>query len=119
DYPLRGEFPYEVSKSCADLIASMYARTFRLPVAVARCGNLFGGGDLNFSRLIPGLIRDTVAGRPVLIPRGGRSRTRGTAGCVRNSLYVEDAAEASLLRAERLAADEALRGEAFNFGLGL
>jgi CDP-glucose 4,6-dehydratase len=109
DHPLQGRFPYDVSKSCADLITTMYARTFGLHAAVVRCGNLFGGGDLNFSRLIPGVIEATLKGERFVIRSDGKF--------VRDFLYVEDAAEAYLLLAERLAADPSLAGEAFNFGL--
>jgi len=109
DHPLQGRFPYDVSKSCTDLVTTMYARTFGLRTAIVRCGNLFGGGDLNFSRLIPGAIRATLNGEPFLIRSDGKF--------VRDFLYVEDAAEAYLALAERLAADESLAGEAFNFGL--
>ena len=106
---LRGRFPYDVSKSCVDLISQMYAATFAVPVAIARCGNLFGGGDLNFSRTVPGVIQATLLGEPF--------RIRSDGHYVRDFLYVEDAVEAYLLLAEKLAADPSLRGEAFNFGL--
>ncbi len=109
DHPLQGRFPYDVSKSCTDLITTMYARTFGLRAAIVRCGNLFGGGDLNFSRLIPGVIAATLRNEPFLIRSDGKS--------VRDFLYVEDAADAYLALAERLVADESLAGEAFNFGL--
>jgi CDP-glucose 4,6-dehydratase len=111
DHPLQGRFPYEVSKSCTDLITTMYARTYGLGAAVARCGNLFGGGDLNFSRLIPGVIRATLRGEPFLIRSDGKF--------VRDFLYVEDAADAYLTLAEKLAGEKAFAGEAFNFGLEL
>jgi CDP-glucose 4,6-dehydratase len=111
NFPLQGRYPYEVSKSCADLITSMYASTFALPVAIARCGNLFGGGDLNFSRLIPGVIEATL--------RGQNFKIRSDGQFIRDFLYVEDAAEAYLCLAENLAQDRSLIGEAFNFGLGL
>ena len=111
DHPLKGRFPYDVSKSCTDLITTMYARTFGLRSAVVRCGNLFGGGDLNFSRLVPGVIRATVQGEPFLIRSDGKF--------VRDFLYVEDAADAYLTLAEKLAAEERFAGEAFNFGLEL
>jgi CDP-glucose 4,6-dehydratase len=106
DQPLQGRHPYDVSKSCADLITTAYAVTYGLPVVVTRCGNLYGGGDLNFNRLVPGTIREALAGRrPIL---------RSTGSPVRDYLYVEDAAEAYLALAER--ADEAgIAGEAFNF----
>jgi CDP-glucose 4,6-dehydratase len=106
---LQGKFPYEVSKSCADLIAGMYATTYRLPVAVVRCANLFGGGDLNFSRLIPDLIRQTFEGRRFVIRSDGKF--------VRDFLYVEDAASAYLCLAEHLADHPELVGEAFNFSM--
>jgi CDP-glucose 4,6-dehydratase len=111
DHPLQGRFPYDVSKSCTDLVTTMYARTFGLCACIVRCGNLFGGGDLNFSRLIPGVIRATVRNEPFLIRSDGK--------IVRDFLYVEDAADAYLALAEKMAADPALAGEAFNFGLEL
>jgi CDP-glucose 4,6-dehydratase len=111
DHPLQGRYPYDVSKSCADLITTMYARTFALPAAIVRCGNLFGGGDLNFSRLIPGVIEATL--------RNQRFNIRSDGLFVRDFLYVEDAAEAYLCLAENLAQDRSVAGEAFNFGLGL
>jgi CDP-glucose 4,6-dehydratase len=109
DHPLRGLFPYDVSKSCTDLITTMYARTYGLGSVVVRCGNLFGGGDLNFSRLIPGVIAATIRNEPFLIRSDGKF--------VRDFLYVEDAADAYLRLAEALSADRTLAGEAFNFGL--
>jgi len=111
DHPLQGRYPYEVSKSCTDLITTMYARTFGLRAAIVRCGNLFGGGDLNFSRLIPGVVLATLRNQPFEIRSDGKY--------VRDFLYVEDAAEAYITLAERLAVDPALAGEAFNFGLEL
>jgi CDP-glucose 4,6-dehydratase len=111
DHPLQGRFPYDVSKSCTDLITTMYARTYGLGAVVARCGNLFGGGDLNFSRLIPGAIAATI--------RGEAFRIRSDGKFVRDFLYVEDAADAYLTLAQRLSADPSLAGEAFNFGLEL
>lgn len=105
--PLQGRHPYDASKSCADLIAQSYAVTFDLPVAVTRCGNLYGGGDLNWNRLVPGTIRSVLRGeRPVI-------RSDGT--LIRDYFYVEDGAGAYLLLAEKLRNDSALRGEAFNF----
>jgi CDP-glucose 4,6-dehydratase len=107
DAPLQGRHPYDVSKSCADLIAQSYAATYGLPVCVTRCGNLYGGGDLNWNRLIPGTIRSALAGeRPVV---------RSDGSYVRDYFYVEDGVGAYLTLAERLAADPALAGQAFNF----
>ena len=111
DHPLQGRFPYDVSKSCTDLITTMYARTYGLGAVIARCGNLFGGGDLNFSRLIPGVILAALKGENFQIRSDGKF--------VRDFLYVEDAADAYITLAEKLAANPALAGEAFNFGLGL
>jgi len=110
-HPLRGKHPYDVSKSCTDLIATMYAVTYKLPVGIMRCANLFGGGDLNFSRTIPGVIQATLKGERFVIRSDGKF--------VRDALYVKDAAEAYLLLAESLAANPDLAGEAFNFGLEL
>ena len=105
--PLQGRHPYDVSKSCADLIAQTYARVFEVPVAVTRCGNFFGGGDLNWNRIVPGTIRAVLRGQRPLIRSNGRP--------VRDYFYVEDGAAAYLLLAERLHEDRSLRGEAFNF----
>ena len=108
-HPLLGRFPYEVSKSCCDLIAQMYAITYALPVCILRCGNLFGGGDLNFARAIPGVIRDTLNGRRFAIRSDGK--------CVRDFLYVEDAVRAYMRVAECLEENPSLSGEAFNFSM--
>ncbi|HCJ10902.1 MAG TPA: sugar dehydratase [Clostridiales bacterium] len=109
DMPLRGTYPYDVSKTCAELITRAYARTYDLPAAVARCGNIYGGGDLNFSRLVPGTIRSLVLGRRPVIRSDGRH--------TRDYLYVEDAVRGYLLLAEALS-EPAVCGEAFNFGTG-
>ncbi len=109
EMPLLGRHPYEVSKSCADLLAQAYARTYDLPVVIARCGNVYGGGDLNWSRIVPGTIRSLIQSeRPII-------RSDGT--YVRDYFYVKDAAGAYLSLAER-AGDAGVRGEAFNFSLG-
>jgi CDP-glucose 4,6-dehydratase len=105
--PLQGRHPYDVSKSCADLIAQSYAHTYGLPVTVTRCGNFFGGGDLNWNRIIPGTIRSVIEGkRPVL---------RSDGSYVRDYFYVEDGAAAYMLLAEKVAGNADLRGESFNF----
>ena len=109
-HPLQGRYPYDVSKSCTDLIAQMYAATYGLKTAIARCGNLFGGGDLNFSRTIPGVIKATLDGEPFVIRSDGKF--------VRDFLYVKDAAESYLTLGERLAEDASVSGEAFNFSIG-
>ena len=98
----QGRHPYDVSKSCADLIAQSYAATYDLPVAITRCGNFYGGGDLNWNRIVPGTIRSVLRGeRPVI---------RSDGQFVRDYFYVEDGAAAYMLLAERLAADPELRG---------
>lgn len=107
DAPLQGRYPYDVSKSCADLISISYHRTYGLPVAITRCGNLYGAGDLNFNRLIPGTIRSALRGESPII------RSDGT--FIRDYFYVKDAVEAYLRLAEHLE-DERFHGEAFNFG---
>lgn len=107
DAPLMGRHPYDVSKSCADLIAQSYAATYGLPVAITRCGNFYGGGDLNWNRIVPGTIRSVLRGeRPVI---------RSDGKFVRDYLYAEDGAAANMSLAERLAADKNLIGHAFNF----
>jgi CDP-glucose 4,6-dehydratase len=105
--PLQGQHPYDVSKSCADLISGMYARSYQLPVSITRCGNFYGGGDLNWNRLVPGTIRSVLRGeRPVI-------RSDGT--LIRDYFYVEDGVGAYMLLAEALHARPELAGEAFNF----
>lgn len=107
DMPLLASNPYDVSKACADLIAACYARTYGTPVAITRCGNLFGPGDLNWQRLVPGTVRSLLRGeRPVI-------RSDGT--MTRDYLYAPDAVLAYLCLAEALGADRSLAGEAFNF----
>jgi CDP-glucose 4,6-dehydratase len=105
--PLDGRHPYDASKSCADIIAQTYARSYGLGVAVTRCGNFFGGGDLNWNRLFPGTIRSVLRGkRPVI-------RSDGT--FVRDYIYIEDAVEAYLDLSLALAQRPELSGQAFNF----
>lgn len=110
DAPLNGRFPYDVSKSCTDLIAQGYAATWSMPVAIARCGNFFGGGDLNWNRLVPGTIRAALMNKnPIL-------RSDGTP--LRDYIYVEDAVSAYLTLAECLIRSAPLAGHAFNFSNG-
>jgi CDP-glucose 4,6-dehydratase len=108
DAPLQGRHPYEVSKSCADLIAQAYYATYQLPVAVTRCGNIYGGGDLNWDRIVPGTMRSVLRGEAPVI------RSDGT--LLRDYLYVTDIVEGYLRLAESLE-DSALHGQAFNFGM--
>jgi CDP-glucose 4,6-dehydratase len=106
DMPLAGRHPYDVSKSCADLLALTYAHTYGLPVIVARCGNIYGGGDLNWSRIVPGTIRSLVHGeRPVI---------RSNGKFVRDYIYVSDVVDAYLALGDHVTKDVG-RGEAFNF----
>jgi CDP-glucose 4,6-dehydratase len=104
---LQGAHPYDASKSCADLISHMYAVTFGVPVAITRCGNFYGGGDLNWNRLVPGTIRSALRGKRPII------RSDGT--LIRDYFYVEDGAAAYMQLAEALHGRPALAGEAFNF----
>ena len=105
DMPLHGEHPYDVSKSAADLIAQTYAKTYDMPIAITRCANLYGGGDLNWNRLIPGTIRSALQGEAPII------RSDGT--FVRDYLYVRDAVRAYMMLAQALDRPE-IRGQAFN-----
>jgi CDP-glucose 4,6-dehydratase len=107
DAPLQGRHPYDASKSCADLIAQSYAKTYDLPVAITRCGNFYGGGDLNWNRIVPGTIRSVLRQQRPIIRSDGQY--------VRDYFYAEDGASANLVLAEALAANRDLRGEAFNF----
>ncbi len=106
DMPLLGRHPYDVSKSCADLLAQAYWHTYKLPVGIARCGNVYGGGDLNWSRIVPGTIRSIIENRAPVI------RSDGT--FVRDYIYVEDVAQAYVSLAEALDR-QGIAGEAFNF----
>jgi CDP-glucose 4,6-dehydratase len=104
---LEGKHPYDVSKSCTDLLALAYAHSYRLPVCVTRCGNFYGGGDLNFNRIVPGTIRAVLRGqRPII-------RSDGT--YVRDYFYVKDGAAAYLHLAECMASRPGVVGQAFNF----
>ena len=105
--PLQGRHPYDASKSAADLIAHTYAKSYDLPVAITRCGNFYGGGDLNWNRIIPGTIRSIL--------RGQRPIIRSDGEYVRDYFYVEDGAAAYMLLAEQLALRPELKGQAFNF----
>jgi CDP-glucose 4,6-dehydratase len=109
DTPLQGEHPYDVSKSCADLISNMYGVTYNMPIAITRCGNFYGGGDLNWSRIVPGTIRSVIRGERPIIRSDGKF--------VRDYLYVEDGAAAYLAVAEALATRKELYGSAFNFSI--
>jgi len=106
DTPLMGRHPYDVSKSCADLICRSYYETYELPVCITRCGNFYGGGDLNFNRIIPGTIRSILNNEPPLI--------RSDGSFIRDYFYIEDAVLAYLLLAEKMD-DSSIHGEAFNF----
>ena len=106
DAPLKGSHPYDVSKSCADLLAFTYHNTYGLPVCITRCGNFYGGGDLNFNRIVPGTIRSILSDeRPII-------RSDGT--FIRDYIFIRDAVNAYLFLAEKM--DELdIHGEAFNF----
>jgi len=103
---LEGRQPYEASKSCADLIAKSYFSAYGVPVGVARCGNVYGGGDLNWSRIVPGTVRSLFRGESPVLRSDGQF--------IRDYVYVKDVACAYLSLAEHLSSPE-VQGEAFNF----
>ncbi len=106
DAPMQSRYPYDVSKSCSEFVALSYFHTYQTPVAITRCGNLFGGGDLNFNRLIPGTIRSVLRAEAPIIRSDGKF--------IRDYFYVRDAVDAYLTLAESLP-DEKFNGQAFNF----
>lgn len=106
DMPLQPEHPYDASKACSDIIAKAYCKTYGLPISITRCGNIYGGGDLNWSRIVPGTIRSFFRGESPVIRSDGQY--------VRDYLYVKDAASGYLQIAE--AARHGIVGEAFNIG---
>ncbi len=106
DMPLQGRHPYDVSKSCTDLLGHTYAHTYGRPVAIARCGNIYGGGDLNWSRIVPATIRAALEDRPPVLRSDGSN--------LRDYIYVEDVVDAYLALATR-SHEAGIRGEAFNF----
>jgi CDP-glucose 4,6-dehydratase len=106
DLPLRGRQPYEASKSCADLVAQSYAHTYNLPVAIARCGNIYGGGDLNWTRIVPSAIRSFHFGESPLLRSDGQY--------LRDYIYVKDAVDSYLTLAEQIESPQ-VHGEGFNF----
>jgi CDP-glucose 4,6-dehydratase len=107
EMPLNGKHPYDVSKSCTDLLASSYAHTYGLPITIARCGNIYGGGDLNWSRIIPGTIKSLFCGHPPEIRSNGLF--------TRDYIYIQDVVQAYLTLAEQTE-KEAVRFQGFNFG---
>ncbi len=107
--PLSAIYPYDVSKACVDMIGRSYAHTFNLPLAITRCANIYGGGDLNWNRLIPGTVRSVLRGERPVIRSDGQS--------TRDYLYVKDAVQAYLCTAEQLDRPD-IQGQAFNFGCG-
>ena len=109
DMALQGRFPYDVSKSCADLIAQSYFHSYGMPITITRCVNLFGGGDLSFNRLVPGTIASALRNeRPVI---------RSNGKFVRDYFYVMNAVEGYMMLAEKMP-DDSVNGQAFNFGYG-
>ena len=109
DSPMQGRFPYDVSKSCADLLAQSYGATYGMPVSISRCGNFFGGGDLNWSRIVPGTLKSAYSNeRPII---------RSDGSYIRDYIYVKDAASAYMALGEKTG-EKKFRGEAFNFSNG-
>lgn len=109
DMALQGRFPYDVSKSCADLIAQSYFHTYQLPITITRCVNLFGGGDLSFNRLVPGTIASALRNEPPVIRSNGKF--------IRDYFFVMNAVDGYLKLAEKMP-DDSINGQAFNFGYG-
>lgn len=110
DAPLQGKHPYDVSKSCADLIVRAFAHTYGMNTAVTRCANMYGGGDLNWNRIVPGTMRSALLNEPPIVRSDGTMK--------RDYLYVKDAVNAYLTLAEALhATPDTHRGQAYNFGL--
>ena len=107
DFPLKGEGPYDVSKSCTDLISQSFGLTYRLPVVVARCGNIYGPGDLNWSRIIPGTIKSLLNMQIPELRSDGKS--------TRDYIFVEDVVEGYLVLAERNYGGGIVPGAAYNF----
>jgi CDP-glucose 4,6-dehydratase len=105
--PMQGSHPYDVSKSCADLIAQTYFKTYKLPICITRCGNFYGGGDLNFNRIVPGTIRSLIRNEQPIIRSDGK--------LIRDYIYIEDVVNAYILLAEKMAENPKIKGEAFNF----
>jgi CDP-glucose 4,6-dehydratase len=106
DMPLKGCHPYDVSKSCADLLAQTYFHTYDMPISIVRCGNIYGGGDLNWSRIVPGTIRSLLNNqRPVI---------RSNGEYIRDYIYIKDVVDAYLNVAESITKKN-ISGEAFNF----
>jgi len=103
---LSGMHPYDVSKSCADLITHAYYHTYRVPVVITRCGNIFGPGDFNFSRIIPDCFRSIVKNKVLAIRSDGKF--------IRDYVYVDDIVNGYIALAEKMRALK-LYGEAFNF----
>ncbi len=109
DMPLAGKYPYDVSKVCVDLLCQSYFHTYQLPVTISRCGNLYGGGDFAWDRLIPGTIRSILRSEPPVIRSNGQLR--------RDYFYIEDAVGA-YLRLGEVTRRGKYHGEAFNFAAG-
>lgn len=109
DMPMQGRYPYDVSKSCSDLIAQSYFHTYQMPITITRCVNLFGGGDLSFNRLVPGTIASALRGEPPVIRSNGKF--------IRDYFYVLNAVDGYLKLAEKMP-DDSINGQAFNFGYG-
>lgn len=106
DSPLNATNPYDLSKACADMLSKSYGITYNLPVSISRCGNFFGGGDLNFSRIVPGTIKSAYFGKNPVIRSDGMY--------VRDYIYVKDAVDAYMCLAEKTKSLK-LKGDSFNF----
>jgi CDP-glucose 4,6-dehydratase len=107
DAPLEGRHPYDASKSCSDIIAAAYHASYGVPTGITRCGNFYGGGDLNFNRIVPGTIRSVLRDESPVIRSDGEF--------TRDYIYIEDAVDAYIALAEGMAGTPEVVGQAFNF----
>jgi CDP-glucose 4,6-dehydratase len=107
DHPLLASYPYDASKACVEVLARMYFKTYGVPLALTRCCNIYGGGDMNFLRIIPDSVRSVLQGKNPVIRSDGSP--------VRDFIYVKDAVSAYMLLAESIG-KPGVNGEAFNFG---
>ena len=103
--PLKGDHPYDASKAAADLIAQAYAKTYNLPVAITRFSNVFGPGDINFNRIVPGIFESIIKNKVLSVRSDGKM--------IREYTYIEDIVNGCIKLAQNI---DKIKGEAFNFG---
>lgn len=108
DHPLKGDHPYDVSKTCTDLLAQTYFKTYKMPITITRFGNVFGPGDCHFDRIIPGIVESIIGNKELKIRSNGKF--------VREYVFVDDVADAYVTLFEKTMSGTGIHGEAFNFG---